>query len=508
MSLDVKKSLSRPPEIMGLEMGKGISSKAPSLTLRVAEATELDELVRRGAHVFVADSLSDPSIAQIEKGEFKKFATEFGAVATLMNSTSETVFLLVDTVAANSGGAVASSILKGIQFFLNADTSGSSLELYVCPGIHNKYPRFCSALAGEVDSRLGEGFPYSELLVNLIAMPNGAGGEGLNYEAGYVNVCYRALKRAKRISNLPPNLSTPRNMVEWTYSLFEEIGDKVTIKKFRADEGQFEFSRRLMDSENNVAEILEVTYTPDMYPLSHVSLIGKGVTFDAGGLALKPWKDQELMKYDKIGAVVCLLATHAAASLGFPVKITTYVVFCENLLRENSIKPGSVYRVGESGYVEVNNPDGEGRLLLADCLNHIAVGPERPDSAITVATLTGDSFDIFGDIYLPYFTNDDRNERLVGEAARESGEKVWRMPLDPAFKKYLSSNLSGVIKNYSNSAARLITSACFISQFAGEMNWVHFDMAGISVANGSASGRPLLFLINLLKQIGGEAARA
>jgi hypothetical protein len=493
---------------MSLEMGKGISSKAPSLTLRVAEATELDELVRRGAHVFVADSLSDPSIAQIEKGEFKKFATEFGAVATLLNSTSETVFLLVDTVAANSAGAVASSILKGIQFFLNADASGSGLELYVCQGIHNKYPRFCSALAGEVDSRLGEGFPYPELLVNLVAKPNEVGGEDLNYEAGYVNVCYSALKSAKRISNLPPNLSTPRNMVEWTYSLFEEIGDKVTIKKIRADEGDFEFSRRLIDSENNAAEILEITYTPDVRSLSHVSLIGKGVTFDAGGLALKPWKDQELMKYDKIGAVVCLLATHAAASLGFPVKITTYVVFCENLLRENSIKPGSVYRVGESGYVEVNNPDGEGRLLLADCLNHIAVGPERPDSAITVATLTGDSFDIFGDIYLPYFTNDDRNERLVGEAAQESGEKVWRMPLDPAFKKYLSSNLSGVIKNYSNSAARLITSACFISQFAGEMNWVHFDMAGISVANGSASGRPLLFLINLLKQIGGEAARA
>jgi leucyl aminopeptidase len=507
MSLDVKKSLSRHPETTGLEMGKGISSKAPSLTLRVAEATELDELVRSGANVFVADSLSDPSITHIEMGEFKKFSTEFGAVATLMNSTSKTVFLLVDTVAANSAGAVASSILKGIQFFLNADASGSSLELYVCPGIHNKYARFCSALAGEVDSRIGEGFPYPELLVNLVATPNGVGDDDLKYEAGYVNVCYRALKSAKRISNLPPNLSTPRNMVEWTYSLFEEIGDKVTIKKIRADEGQFEFSRRLIDSENNAAEILEITYTPDVRQLSHVSLIGKGVTFDAGGLALKPWKDQELMKYDKIGAVVCLLATHAAASLGFPVKITTYVVFCENLLRENSIKPGSVYRVGESGYVEVNNPDGEGRLLLADCLNHIAVGPECPDSAITVATLTGDSFDIFGDIYLPYFTNDDWNERLVGEAARESGEKVWRMPLDPAFKKYLSSNLSGVIKNYSNGAARLITSACFISQFAGEMNWIHFDMAGVSVANGSASGRPLLFLINLLKQIGG-AARA
>jgi leucyl aminopeptidase len=338
MSLDVNKSFSRSPETMGLEIGKGISSKAPSLTLRVAETMELDELIRSGARVFVADSLSDPSIIHIEKGEFKKFDTEFGAVAALMNSTSETIFLLVDTAAANSAGAVTSSILKGIQFFLNADTSGSRLELYVCPSVHNKYAQFCSALAGEVDSRLGEGFPYPELLVNLVAMPNGAGSD-LNYEACYVNVCYSSLKSAKRISNLPPNLSTPRNMVEWTYSLFEEIGDKVTIKKIRADEGQFEFSRRLMDSENNAAEILEVTYTPDVHPLSHVSLIGKGVTFDAGGLALKPWKDQELMKYDKIGAVVCLLATHAAASLGFPVKITTYVVFCENLLRENSIKP-------------------------------------------------------------------------------------------------------------------------------------------------------------------------
>src|SRR5262245_52701541 len=125
MSLDVKKSLSRPPETMGLEMGKGISCKAPSLTLRVAEATELDGLVRSGAHVFVADSLSDPSITHIEKGEFKKFDTEFGAVATLMDSTSETVFLLVDTVAVNSAGAVASSIFKGVQFFLNAEASGS-----------------------------------------------------------------------------------------------------------------------------------------------------------------------------------------------------------------------------------------------------------------------------------------------------------------------------------------------------------------------------------------------
>lgn len=491
----------------GFGIGEEISSRAPSLSLRVVQAEELREQVRRSAYVFVADSLTEPSADFPDRGKLKRIPTEFGAAAVSIDPASRTVLLLVDPRCAGSAGAMASSIIKGIQFFLDRDEQGHSLNLYVCPGLHNRYSQFCSAFAQEVDLRLGHDFPHADLEVNLVAPPDGAAGERLKQEADYVNVSYRALKSAKRISNLPPNLSTPRQMAEWTYSLFKEAEGKVEVRKIHPGEGQFQFCRQLVDSGDHDAEILEITYTPEATPLSHVSLVGKGVTFDAGGLALKPWKGQELMKYDKIGAVVCLLATYAAASSGLPVKITTYVVFCENLLRRDSIKPGSVYRIGESDYVEVNNPDGEGRLLLADCLHYIASSPLQPDSVITVATLTGDSFEAFGDIYLPYFTNDEQNEHPVGIAAQESGEKVWKMPLDAAFKKYLSSGLPGVIKNYSNSTARLITSACFIGEFAREMSWIHFDMAGVSVANGTASGRPLLFLINLLKQIGEAKAR-
>jgi leucyl aminopeptidase len=507
LNKEVKKSPSRLAPLDGFGIGEEISSKAPPLTLRVVEAEEALEQIRSGAYAFVADSLSDPSSDFLDERGLKRIPTEFGAVATMTDPMSRTVILLVDTRSADSARAAASSILKGIQFFLNRDEQGRRLDLYVYPNLHNKYSGFCSAFAEEVDLRLGDDFPHLEFEVKLVVPPGAIGGDGLKQEANYINVCYRALKSAKQISNLPPNLSTPRRMAEWARALFKEADGKVVVRKIRPGEGQFQFSQRMIDSGDSGAEILEITYTPEGRPLSHVSLIGKGVTFDAGGLALKPWKGQELMKYDKIGAVVCLLATHAAASIGLPVKITTYVVFCENLLDQNSIKPGSVYKIGRSDYVEVNNPDGEGRLLLADCLHYIASGPEHPDSVITVATLTGDSFDAFGDIYLPYFTNDARNEDLVGMAAQESGEKVWRMPLDVAFKKYLSSGLPGVIKNYSNSTARLITSACFISQFAREMNWIHFDMAGVSVANGTASGRPLPFLINLLKQFGNAAAR-
>lgn len=507
MNKEAEKSPSGFEPFDGFGIGEEISSKAPSLSLRVVQAEELREQVSRSAYVFVADSLTEPSGDFLDRSGFKRIPTEFGAVAVSIDPAGRTILLLVDTNCAGSSGAVASSIIKGIQFFLDRDEPERRLKLYVCPGLHNRYARFCSAFAQEVDLRLGHDFPCTDLEANLVALPDGAAVERLKQEAADANVSYRALQSAKRISNLPPNLSGPRQMAEWTYSLFKGTEGKVEVRKIRPGEGQFNFCRQLIDSSDNDAEILEITYTPEVHPLSHVSLVGKGVTFDAGGMALKPWKNQELMKYDKIGAVVCLLATYAAASSGLPVKVTTYVVFCENLLRRDSIKPGSVYRIGESDYVEVNNPDGEGRLLLADCLHYIASGPLHPDSVITVATLTGDSYEAFGDIYLPYFTNVEQNEQLVGKAAQESGEKVWQMPLDAAFKKYLSSGLPGVVKNYSNSTARLITSACFIGQFARDMNWIHFDMAGVSVANGTASGRPLLFLINLLKQIGEAKAR-
>ncbi len=312
----------------------------------------------------------------------------------------------------------------------------------------------------------------------------------------FYNVYYKALCDSKNISNLPPNIATPDYMKRWVHGIFDHVDSAVCVESISPDSGEFVFTNNFKDVDGKGPEIVKIEYIPDSEVFSHVVLVGKGVTFDAGGMALKDIGVMQMMKYDKIGAVMSVLITYIAAVIKLPIKISTVAVFCENILRSDSIKPGSVYATNNA-VVDVNNPDGEGRLLLADCLEYIHKF-EPVDYALTIATLTGDSYNVFGDVMTPYFCNSSNLKDVIEAASVKSQDKVWMMPIDEEFEKYLSSNNPIIIKNYANSVSKLITSGYFISKFAEKYNWAHFDMAGVSIKDNRASGRPLLLLINIL----------
>ncbi|HXU33564.1 MAG TPA: leucyl aminopeptidase [Thermoanaerobaculia bacterium] len=217
-----------------------------------------------------------------------------------------------------------------------------------------------------------------------------------------------------------------------------------------------------------------------------VALVGKGVTFDSGGISIKPAADMDDMKFDKAGACAVLGIFRAAVELDLPVRLRGYLAVAENLLDSAGYRPGDILRCGNGKTVEITNTDAEGRLILADALGLAA--SEAPDALIELSTLTGGCKVALGPFAAGLFTPDDA---LAGEllaASAASGERIWRLPVGP---EYLEE-MRGQHADLRNSASRwgsACTAAAFLSQFVGDMTkWAHLDIAG--VADKSAEEQP------------------
>ncbi|MEP7012157.1 MAG: leucyl aminopeptidase family protein [Acidobacteriota bacterium] len=217
-----------------------------------------------------------------------------------------------------------------------------------------------------------------------------------------------------------------------------------------------------------------------------VALVGKGVTFDSGGISIKPAADMDEMKFDKAGACAVLGIFRAAIELDLPVRLRGYLAVAENLLDSAGYRPGDILRFGNGKTVEITNTDAEGRLILADALGLAA--SEAPDALIELSTLTGGCIVALGPFAAGLFTSDDA---LAGEllaASAASGERIWRLPVGP---EYLEE-MRGQHADLRNSASRYgsaCTAAAFLSQFVGEVKrWAHLDIAG--VVNKNAEEQP------------------
>ncbi len=217
-----------------------------------------------------------------------------------------------------------------------------------------------------------------------------------------------------------------------------------------------------------------------------VALVGKGVTFDSGGISIKPAADMDEMKFDKAGACAVLGIFEAAVELDLPVRLRGYLAVAENVLDSRAYRPGDILRLGNGKTVEITNTDAEGRLILADALGLAA--QEGPDALIELSTLTGGCVVALGPHAAGLFTPDDAlaDELLAASAA--SGERIWRLPVGP---EYLEE-MRGEHADLRNSAGRYgsaCTAAAFLSQFMGEVRrWAHLDIAG--VVNTSSDEQP------------------
>jgi leucyl aminopeptidase len=222
--------------------------------------------------------------------------------------------------------------------------------------------------------------------------------------------------------------------------------------------------------------LIVIRYTPKVAQSEdRIALIGKAVTFDTGGISIKPADGMEKMKYDMAGGAAVLGAMRAISQLRPPVAVTAYVPVVENAVGSNAQRPGDIVTSLSGRTIEVLNTDAEGRLILVDAIEYA-----KRDGAthiIDAATLTGAIVVALGHIHAGVFSNNEALLKRVMESAKRQGEKMWQLPLDEEYREYLKSPFAD-IANIGGRWGGSITAAYFLKEWAGDTPWVHLDIAG------------------------------
>jgi len=231
------------------------------------------------------------------------------------------------------------------------------------------------------------------------------------------------------------------------------------------------------------------------------ALVGKGVTFDSGGISLKPGAGMDEMKYDMCGAASVLGVFQALTALNLPINVVGVVPTTENMPNGRATKPGDVVSSMSGQTIEILNTDAEGRLILCDALTY--VGKFKPQQVIDIATLTGACIVALGHHISGMMSNDDKLAKELETAGRQADDKVWRLPLadeEDAYDKQLDSNFADM-GNIGGKGAGTITAGCFLNRFTKDYQWAHLDIAGTAWKSGAdkgATGRPVKLLLQYL----------
>jgi leucyl aminopeptidase len=227
--------------------------------------------------------------------------------------------------------------------------------------------------------------------------------------------------------------------------------------------------------------LITLRYDPPDVAGPLLGFVGKAVTFDSGGISIKPAAKMFEMKFDMCGGAAVIEAIGAIAALRLPVRVAGVVGATENLPSGNAMKPGDIVRAKSGVSIEINNTDAEGRLVLADCLAHaIDVGAER---LVDLATLTGGVVIALGRTYAGLFANDDGWANEVAAAGTRTGELVWRLPLHDEYARMIKGDYAEIVNSTTDRSATAITAAEFLHRFAGDVPWAHLDIAGTAYDN-------------------------
>ncbi|MEA2642891.1 MAG: leucyl aminopeptidase [Chloroflexota bacterium] len=218
-----------------------------------------------------------------------------------------------------------------------------------------------------------------------------------------------------------------------------------------------------------------------------LAVVGKGITFDTGGISIKPANNMHYMRHDKSGASAVIGFMQAASALKLPINVLGVFGATDNMPSGSAYRPGDVIRSYAGTYMEIMNTDAEGRVVLADCLAYAA--EQKPDAIVDLATLTGACVVALGHVCSGLFSNDDDLSNALTAAGESSGERLWRMPLWQEYREQIKAPL-GDIQNVGGSPAGAITAAWFLANFVGETPWAHLDIAGTAWTEGSWAVTP------------------
>jgi leucyl aminopeptidase len=300
-------------------------------------------------------------------------------------------------------------------------------------------------------------------------------------QAGIVadQVCF-----ARDLVNTPPSALHPKELAQAAVDAAIGTPVKAEVMDERAlKRGRFGGILAVGQGSVNPPRLVRLTYRPTR-PRVHVALVGKGITFDSGGLSIKPAASMETMKCDMGGAAAVIGATLAIARLGIPASVTTYAACAENMPSGTAQRPGDVYVAYGGKTVEVLNTDAEGRLVLADAL--VRAQEDSPDVIVDVATLTGAQMVALGNRVSAVMANDDELRDDVMRAAGVSGEQFWPMPLPKELRPSLDSPIAD-IANIGDRMGGMLTAGLFLQEFVEQdQAWAHLDIAGPAFNEGSS----------------------
>jgi leucyl aminopeptidase len=318
-------------------------------------------------------------------------------------------------------------------------------------------------------------------------------------------VVAEAVNAARELQDRPGNDLTPTALAEYAVALAGEIEHLSAQSEGRAgleERGMGAFAAIAKGSEEEPA-LITLRYEGPGASGPTLGFVGKAVTFDSGGISLKPGAKMAEMKFDMSGGAAVIEAVAAIARLELPVRIVAVVGATENLPSGRSVKPGDIVRAANGKTIEVNNTDAEGRMVLADCLSHaIAEGAER---IVDLATLTGAVIIALGSTYAGLIGNEEEFSGRIIEAGERSGELVWRLPMHEEYGDLVKGTYADLDNAPEGRKAGTIVGGTFLSHFVGEVPWAHLDIAGAAwdlgraYAEKGASGFGVRLLVELAR---------
>jgi leucyl aminopeptidase len=391
----------------------------------------------------------------------------------------------------------AATLLKGskirdIVSFLNVETVADSnayyLARYTVETIGSTLYSFTATKSGKQMARA----PRRK--IGIAASSRGNANKAMR-GGEHALAIVGGMSLAKDLGNLPPNICTPAYLAKTAQKIGRQY-KSVTTKVL----GEAEIKRQGMHSFLSVtsgttlpAKLIVMQYK-GAGRNKPVVLVGKGITFDAGGISLKPGPGMDEMKFDMCGAASVIATMSVVAKLKLPINLTVVVPTCENLPSGTATRPGDIVTSMSGKTIEVLNTDAEGRLILCDALTYAR--RFKPDVIIDVATLTGACLIALGHHQTAVMSRSDKLAGQITDAGIAADDRAWRLPIADEYEQQLKSNFAD-FANVGGRDGGAITAACFLSKFTDGMNWAHLDIAGTawkSGGNKGSTGRPVPML--------------
>jgi leucyl aminopeptidase len=309
------------------------------------------------------------------------------------------------------------------------------------------------------------------------------------------------MTQARRLGDLPANVCTPSYLASQARALARKhasISVKVLNETQIGKLGMGSFLSVAAGSDES-AKLIVLEHKGGKKADQPVALVGKGVTFDTGGISLKPGASMDEMKYDMCGAASVLGTFSAIAALKLPINVVGVIPATENMPNGSATKPGDIVTSMSGKTIEILNTDAEGRLILCDALTYVQ--QYKPSAVIDIATLTGAVIIALGHHISGLISNNNKLAKEVLAAGDDAQDLAWQLPLDEKFQRQLHSNFAD-IANIGGRAAGTITAGCFLSRFTEDVEWAHLDIAGTAWVSGTtakgATGRPVPLLTQFL----------